>query len=69
VNRFPKRLIDRLRVFDAAEADRTLRAGSFTSWLVATRPLSEMMERRRAIVSLVDARLAELGTEGVVLVP
>jgi hypothetical protein len=69
VNRFPKRLIDRLRVFDAAEADRTLRAGSFTSWLVATRPLSEMMERRRAIVSLVDARLAELGTKDVVLVP
>ena len=69
VNRFPKRLIDRLRAFDRAEADRTLRAGAFTSWLVATRPLSEMMERRRAIVSLVDARMAELGEVGIVLVP
>ena len=69
VNRFPRRLIDRLRVFDRAEADRTLRAGPFTSWLVATRPLSEMMERRRAIVSLVDARMAELGEAGLVLVP
>ncbi|HMJ56692.1 MAG TPA: hypothetical protein VK540_31705 [Polyangiaceae bacterium] len=69
VNRFPKRLIDRLRAFDRAEADSTLRAGAFTSWLVATRPLSEMMERRRAIVSLVDARLAELGEAGLVLVP
>jgi hypothetical protein len=69
VNRFPKRLIDRLRAFDRTEADRTLRSGPFTSWLVATRPLSEMMERRRAIVSLIDARLAELGETGVVLVP
>jgi hypothetical protein len=69
VNCFPKRLIDRLRSFDRAEADRTLRAGPFTSWLIATRPLSEMMERRRAIVSLVDARMAELGEAGVVLVP
>jgi hypothetical protein len=69
VNRFPKRLIDRLRAFDPSEADRALRAGPFTSWLVATRPLSEMMERRRAIVSLVDARIAELGEAGLVLAP
>ena len=69
VNRFPKRLIDRLRAFDRAEADRTLRSGPFTSWLVATRPLSEMMERRRTIVSLVDARLSELGEAGLVIVP
>jgi hypothetical protein len=69
VNRFPKRLIDRLRAFDQSESDRTLRAGPFTSWLVATRPLSEMMERRRAIVSLVDARIAELGDPGRVLAP
>ena len=69
VNRFPKRLIDRLRAFDRTEADRTLREGAFTSWLVATRPLSEMMERRRAIVSLVDARMAEHGETGLVLIP
>jgi len=69
VNRFPKRLIDRLREFDRAEADRTLRSGPFTTWLVATRPLSEMMERRRTIVSLVDARLADLGDSGLVLLP
>jgi len=69
VHRFPKRLIDRLRVFDRAEADRALRAGAFTSWLVATRPLSEMMERRRAIVSLVEARMAELGESGLVPAP
>jgi hypothetical protein len=69
VSRFSKRLIDRLRAFDRVEADRTLRAGPFTSWLVATRPLSEMMERRRAIVSLVDARVAELGEPALVLTP
>jgi len=69
VKRFPKRLIDRLRAFDRAGADRALRAGPFTSWLVATRPLSEMMERGRAIVSLVDARMAEHGEAGLVLVP
>jgi hypothetical protein len=69
MNRFPKRLIDHLRAFDRAEADRTLRAGAFTSWLVATRPLSEMMERRRTIVSLIDARMAELRETGLVLVP
>ncbi|MET0596165.1 MAG: hypothetical protein ABW133_25945 [Polyangiaceae bacterium] len=69
VNRFPKRLIDRLRAFDRAEADRVLRDGPFTNWLVATRPLSEMMERRRTIVSLVDARLADQGQPGLVLLP
>jgi hypothetical protein len=69
VRRFPRRLIDRLRAFDRAEADRTLRDGTFTSWLVATRPLSEMMERRRAIVSLVDARMAEHDEAGLVLLP
>jgi hypothetical protein len=63
------RLIDRVRAFDRIEADRTLREGAFTSWLVATRPLSEMMERRRAIVSLVDARMAEHGETELVLIP
>jgi hypothetical protein len=69
VSRFPRRLIDRLRTFDRIEADATLRAGDFTDWLVATRPLSEMMERRRAIVSLVDARVAELGDFDLTVVP
>jgi hypothetical protein len=69
VHRFPKRLIDGLRAFDRDQADRALRSGPFTNWLVATRPLSEMMERRRAIVSLVDARMAELGEAGPILVP
>jgi hypothetical protein len=61
ITRFPKRLITHLRALDRAAAEDALRAGSFSNWVVASRPLAEMLERRGVILSLVDARAAELG--------
>jgi hypothetical protein len=50
-----------LRAFDRARAERALHAGPFLAWLVSSRPISEMMERREAVLSLMGARIAELG--------
>jgi hypothetical protein len=61
VTRFPRALVQRLRAFDKGRAERALHAGPFVAWLVASRPIAEMMERREAIMSLIDARIAELG--------
>jgi hypothetical protein len=61
VARFPRGLVQRLRAFDRARAERALHAGPFSAWLVASRPISEMMERRDAVLSLIEARVAELG--------
>jgi hypothetical protein len=61
VTRFPRGLLQKLRTFDKARAERALHAGPFFSWLVSSRPIAEMIERRDAVVSLIDARVAELG--------
>jgi len=61
VNHYPRRLIDRLRALERPQADQALHAGPFATWLIATRTVAEMMERRHAILSLIDARVAELG--------
>jgi hypothetical protein len=61
VTRFPRGFVQRLRAFDRGSAERALHAGPFVAWLVASRPISEMMERRDAVLSLIGARVAELG--------
>jgi hypothetical protein len=69
VTRFPRRLVGKLRAFERREAETALRGGTFVEWLVASRPLAEMLERRGAILSLVDARAAELGEPTVLALP
>jgi hypothetical protein len=59
VRAFPRPLVERLRAFDEKAAERVLRPTS--EWLVASRPTLQMMDRRKAILSLVDARVAEAG--------
>jgi len=61
VTRFPRGFVQRLREFDRSRAEKALHAGPFSAWLVASRPISEMMERRDAVLSLIGARIAELG--------
>jgi len=61
VSRFPRRLITRLRELDASAAEAALHHGPFAEWLVPRRPLGEMLDRRGAVLSLIDARAAELG--------
>jgi hypothetical protein len=67
--RFSKRLILRLRALDRPTAEAALHGGAFPNWLVASRPLVEMLERRGAILSLVDARVAEFGEPAVLAFP
>jgi hypothetical protein len=69
VSRFPRRLIARLRDFDARAADAALHHGPFAEWLVPRRPLGEMLDRRGAVLSLIDARAAELGEPAVFALP
>src|SRR5579859_5289031 len=45
VSRFPRRLIARLRAFDAPAAEAALHHGPFAEWLVPRRPLAEMLDR------------------------
>jgi hypothetical protein len=69
VTRFPKRLVARLRAFERPQAEAVLHGGPFVNWLVASRPLADMLDRRGAILSLVDARAAELGEPTVLALP
>jgi len=69
VSHFPRRLIARLRAFDANLAEATLHHGAFAEWLVPRRPLAEMLDRRGAVLSLIDARAAELGEPAVFALP
>jgi len=69
VSRFPRRLITSLRALEAPVAEAALHGGSFVDWVVASRPLAEMLERRGALLSLIDARVAELGEPAFLALP
>jgi hypothetical protein len=69
VTRFPRGFYARLRAFDRAAAEVALHEGPFASWLVSARPLVLMMERRRAVLSLVEARAAEIGEDNALSLP
>jgi hypothetical protein len=69
VTRFPRHLVGKLRAFERPQAEAALHGGTFVEWLVASRPLTETLERRGAILSLVDARTAELGEAAVLGLP
>jgi hypothetical protein len=69
VTRFPRGFAARLRAFDPAAAEDALHQGGFATWLVSTRPIVLMMERRRAVLSLVEARVAEIGEDSALSLP
>jgi hypothetical protein len=69
VTRFPKRLVAKLRAFERPQAEAALHGGPFVNWLVASRPLADMLDRRTVILSLVDARAAELGEPAILALP
>ena len=69
VVRFPKRLVAKLRAFEPAAATALLRPGAFADWLLAPRSVAEMMERRHAILSLVDSRVAQSGEGAALALP
>ena len=69
VTRFPRGFTRNLRSFDRATADAALHSGTFATWLLHVRSLSELFERKEALLSLVEARRAELGDEVAMALP
>jgi hypothetical protein len=69
VTRFPRGFFARLYAFDKAAAESALHRGSFATWLVSARPIVLMMERRRAVLSLLEARAAEIGEDSALSLP
>lgn len=69
VRKFPRAFVGRLRALDRAKADALLHAGGFSDWLVPSRTIGELMDRRDAVVSLIDARIAEQGDAEALCLP
>jgi hypothetical protein len=61
VQRFPRGLLVALARFDREAAAATLNRGSFESWMLPPRTLVELDERRAALITLIEARVAERG--------
>jgi hypothetical protein len=65
VQRFPRGLRDALARLDRERARAVFSPGAFETWLLPPRTLVELDERRLGLLSLLDARVAELGAEHV----
>jgi hypothetical protein len=65
VARFPRGLRDALSLFDRSKAAAVVTAGGFEAWLLAPRTVVELDERRAALLTLVEARIAERGAPAV----
>jgi hypothetical protein len=63
--RFPRGLRDALARLDREAARAALQPGPFERWLVTPRALVELDERRLALLTLLDARVAALGQAAV----
>ncbi|WP_437589535.1 hypothetical protein [Sorangium sp. So ce1000] len=63
--RFPRALRDALARFGPKEAAAALRPGGFEEELVPPRALVELEERRQALLSLIEAKLADRGEAAV----
>jgi hypothetical protein len=61
--RFPRALRDALVRFDHAAAARAFNEGPFGAWLLAPRTIVELSERRAALLTLIEARVAEHGAD------
>lgn len=65
VARFPRGLRVALGGFDRARAAAAFAQGGFATWLLSPRTLVELDERRAALLTLIEARVAERGAEAV----
>lgn len=63
--RFPRGLRDALARFDRERAQATFTAGRFEGWLLSPRAVVELDERRAALLTLIEARVAERGAAAV----
>jgi hypothetical protein len=67
VARFPRGLRAALVGLDRARAAAAFAGGGFETWLLSPRSLVELDERRAALLTLVEARIAERGAEAVLV--
>ncbi len=65
VARFPRSLRDALSRFDRDRAAAVFTGGAFETWLLAPRTVVELDERRAALLTLVEAHIAERGPAAV----
>ena len=65
VARFPRGLRDALARFDRARAAAAFAEGGFETWLLPPRVLVELDERRAALLTLLEARVADRGAAAV----
>jgi hypothetical protein len=65
VARFPRGLRTALAGLDRARAAAAFAGGGFETWLLSPRSLVELDERRAALLTLVEARIAERGVGAV----
>jgi len=65
VARFPRSLRDALVRLDRPRAEELFKGGPFASWLVPPRTLVDLDERRKSLLTLIEARVAERGEASV----
>jgi len=65
VVRFPRRIRDALAKLDRSRAREVFMPGAFETWLVAPRTLAALDERRIALLTLIESRIAEYGERAV----
>ncbi|HVK70824.1 MAG TPA: hypothetical protein VM694_40495 [Polyangium sp.] len=65
VARFPRGLQKALLAFDRDHARDLLASGPFETWLVSPRTLVDLDERRKSLLTLISARVAERGEPAV----
>jgi hypothetical protein len=65
VARFPRGLRDALTRFDRGRAVALFNEGGFEGWLLSPRTVVELDERRAALLTLLEARVAERGAAAV----
>jgi hypothetical protein len=61
--RFPRGLGDALRRLDRSSAQALLQGRDFEQWLVGPRDITDLLERKATLQSLLEARVASAGSE------
>jgi hypothetical protein len=61
--RFPRALGPALERFDRSRAEAELRPGRFDDWLVGPRDIADLLDRRAALLTLVQARAEQYGAD------
>jgi len=61
--RFPRGLDEALRRLDRAQAQALLQNGGFEQWLVGPRDITDLLERKATLQTLLEARVSKAGRD------